>query len=109
MFHHRGASGWKPILIYEHAASPPARWLPDDVLVSYGSPEKSLHPWQQNLGDFIWLVERFSNPGDLVIDPLMGTGTTAEACFRTGRRFIGCDSESDAVELARRRLGDVGA
>lgn len=51
--------------------------------------------------------------GDLVLDPFMGTGSTAIACIRMGRRFIGCELEeehfADAVarikaELARQPL-----
>lgn len=44
-------------------------------------------------------------PGDgLVLDAFLGSGTTAEAAERTGRRFIGIDSNPAAIELARRRL-----
>jgi len=54
------------------------------------------------------LVERvirlLTSPGDLVLDCFMGSGTTAVAAIRTGRRFIGIELAPDYVELAKKRL-----
>lgn len=56
------------------------------------------------------LVERVlqlaSNPGDLVLDAFSGSGTTAVACERQGRRWIACDLGRFAVHTARKRLLD---
>lgn len=49
------------------------------------------------------IVIACSNPGDLVIDPFLGTGTTAEAALRLGRNFWGCDISSKDVAACRRR------
>jgi site-specific DNA-methyltransferase (adenine-specific) len=46
-----------------------------------------------------------SRPGDLVLDPFMGSGTTAVAAARLDRRFIGCELNPEYVEMAARRLG----
>jgi DNA modification methylase len=55
------------------------------------------------------LLERIilasSNPGDLVADFFMGSGTTGAAALKLERRFIGCDVNPEAVRLARERLG----
>jgi site-specific DNA-methyltransferase (cytosine-N4-specific) len=45
-----------------------------------------------------------SAPGDLVLDPFVGSGTTAVAAAALGRRFVGCELNPEYVELARRRL-----
>jgi len=45
-----------------------------------------------------------SRPGDLVLDPFLGSGTTAVAAARLGRRFIGCELNPDYVRMAERRL-----
>lgn len=54
------------------------------------------------------LVERIvrasSNPGDLVLDCFMGSGTTAIAAKKSGRDFIGCEIDSTYIALARDRL-----
>jgi site-specific DNA-methyltransferase (adenine-specific) len=49
-----------------------------------------------------------SQPGDLVLDPFVGSGTTALAAARLGRRFAGCELNPEYVELARRRLETAG-
>jgi DNA modification methylase len=46
----------------------------------------------------------WSNPGDLVLDPFMGSGTTAKAAQQTGRRFIGCEISPQYFALAHQRL-----
>lgn len=45
-----------------------------------------------------------SNPGDVVLDPFFGTGTTGAVAQRLGRHWIGIERDADYVELARRRL-----
>jgi len=49
----------------------------------------------------------WSNKGDVVFDPFMGSGTTAVACLKTGRRFIGIEIEAEYCDIARRRIEGV--
>jgi len=53
------------------------------------------------------LVRRFSNPGDLILDPFCGSGTTGVACIQTGRRFIGIEIEQKYAAIARRRISEA--
>ena len=46
---------------------------------------------QRPLANVKHYVEAFSRPGDLVVDPFMGSGTTAVACAQLSRSFVGCD------------------
>ena len=50
------------------------------------------------------LVELYTFVDDLVLDPFMGSGTTAVAAQRCGRRFVGYDTESSYVEIAEQRI-----
>jgi DNA modification methylase len=50
------------------------------------------------------LIQLYTFRGDLVLDPFLGSGTTALAAARTGRLFVGYDTEPAYVELARARL-----
>jgi DNA modification methylase len=52
------------------------------------------------------LIELYTYEGDLVLDPFMGSGSTAVAAARTGRHFVGYDTDPDYVELARKRVID---
>jgi site-specific DNA-methyltransferase (adenine-specific) len=50
------------------------------------------------------LIEQSTAPGDLVIDPFMGSGSVGVAALTLGRRFAGCDLSPKAVELTKVRL-----
>ncbi len=71
-------------------------------LVRDGSPR--LHPTQKPVGLMAELVRDFTNPGDRILDPFMGSGTTGVACVQEGRRFIGIEINPLYFEQARARL-----
>jgi len=50
------------------------------------------------------LIELYTYEGDLVLDPFLGSGTTALAAVRSGRRYAGCDTDPTYVEIARSRV-----
>jgi len=64
------------------------------------------HPPQKPVSLFEYLIKSYSNPGDLVFDPFMGSGTTAVAAMRTGRHFFGFEREAEYLEMARRRMAE---
>ena len=68
------------------------------------SKERSGHPAQfpeQLARDHII---SWSNPGDVVLDPFMGSGTTAVACIKNGRNYIGFDISDEYCQIAERRI-----
>jgi site-specific DNA-methyltransferase (adenine-specific) len=50
------------------------------------------------------VVRLYSDPGDIVLDPFVGSGTTAVAALQNGRRYIGIDKEQRHVDLAKRNI-----
>lgn len=54
-----------------------------------------------------WFIKLFTQPGDLVLDPFIGSGTTAVAALQLGRRYCGIDLDPHYVEMARRRVTAV--
>ena len=64
----------------------------------------SLHPTQKPVELMRWLVEKFTKPGDLVLDPYMGSGPIARACADLGRRYIGVELVEDYCAIAVSRL-----
>ena len=63
-----------------------------------------IHPTQKPLDLFQELVRKHSNPGDLVVDPFLGSGTTAVAALQEARIFKGCDIDEKYVQLAATRV-----
>ena len=57
----------------------------------YFSNNKGLHPTQKPVALFEYLIKTYTNEGDLVLDNCIGSGTTAVACIKTNRRFIGME------------------
>ena len=49
-------------------------------------------------------IESWSNPGDLVLDPMCGSGTTGKMALSNDREFIGIDISAEYIEIARERL-----
>ena len=54
-----------------------------------------------------YLINTYSNAGDVVLDSCMGSGSTGVACVNTGRNFIGCEIDPGYYELAKKRLEAV--
>lgn len=98
---------WKPIVLMGKGDWKPTRPFHD--LIRVAEMEKDLHNWQQTLAGVADLVERFSDPGDLVLDPFTGTGTTGVACVQVARRFAGCDIDPEMVAIARGRISTTEA
>ncbi len=96
---------WRPVAFFS-AGTYEVRTTIVDALMAEGRGEKGPadHPWQQTVGPFARLVEMAARPGELVLDPFLGSGTTALACLATRRRFLGCDVDPGAVSLALERL-----
>lgn len=81
--------------------------LPTDPLsdvqpwVYTGNP---LHPTQKAVGIIRPLVRAFSLPGDLVLDPFMGSGTAGVACAKEARRFMGVELDAGFFHIAAGRI-----
>lgn len=65
---------------------------------------KRLHPTQKPMQLFKELVRKHSIEGDLVVDPFLGSGTTAIAACENSRRFKGCDVNSEYIAIAQERV-----
>jgi site-specific DNA-methyltransferase (adenine-specific) len=79
--------------------------LPDTVL-NFHIPlaEQGQHPTQKPVALFEYLIKTYTQKGDTVLDPCVGSGTTAIAARNTGRHFICGDSSQEYVDMANMRL-----
>lgn len=74
-----------------------------------GDPGRSFahHPCQKPLPLMRRLVKKITRPGDMVLDPCAGSGSTGVACLQTDRRFIGVEVNPAYHAVALKRLADV--
>jgi adenine-specific DNA-methyltransferase len=80
-------------------------WPIGDVLDWTYSGNK-LHPTQKPLSVLLPLVETFSTPGGLVLDPFAGSGSSLLAAKMLGRRYLGVEMSGDYHAIASKRLGE---
>lgn len=66
--------------------------------------ERTAHQTQKPLSVILPMIRYWSNPGDLVLDPFAGSGTTAVAGKALGRRYIAIDSDPFSIAICRERL-----
>ena len=82
--------------------------LPTDVwwhtIVPTSGPEKTGYPTQKPLGVLRRIIQASSRPGDWVLDPFAGSGTTAAAARGLERRSVSIDVLPDALRIASARL-----
>lgn len=73
-----------------------------------GEDGKPLHPAQKPEALIQRMVVASTNPGDIVLDPFVGSGTTAAVAHKLGRRWIGIDTDAQYLRAASRRLRNLG-
>lgn len=108
LWHKRTNTFWKPVLWYTKG-----EYIGDyigDVLKSPPNDnDKQFHEWGQSLGGMEDIVERFTNPGEVILDPFAGGGTTGVAAVLKGRKFIGADISRENIEITEKRVREAYA
>lgn len=66
--------------------------------------QTAYHPTQKPVALMRWILEKWSKPGDLILDPYMGSGPVARACLDLGRRYIGIELSEAYCQIAVQRL-----
>lgn len=102
---HNLFEAWRPILVFRKPGKSARReWVPDAV---NSVRSKGFHPWQQSEQAPESYIGAYTSPGDTVLDPFCGGGTTAAVCRNIGRKFITYDISEEAIETAMWRLQRV--
>jgi DNA modification methylase len=74
------------------------------IVLDRGDGERRVHTTQKPEELMSSLIRDFTNPGDLILDPFAGSGTTGVAALRNGRRFIGWERDPKYHAVASKRL-----
>jgi len=86
----------------KHRDNPTGERYPKTILRH--KQEKGLHPTQKPVTLMSYLINTHSNPGDVVLDCTMGSGTTGVACIDTDRNFIGIEMDEKYFNIAKDRI-----
>src|SRR5712691_8839445 len=97
------------MVLYGHKGR---RWLfgrrDSDILHFPKVPTQTMqHPTEKPVALLKYLIEKSTLPGEVVLDPFMGSGSTGEAAKQTGRGFIGIEMEPTWFDVAKNRLGQL--
>jgi site-specific DNA-methyltransferase (adenine-specific) len=83
---------------------------PKSILeVSNADQRGRLHPTQKPLALMEYLIQTYTQRGDLVLDNVMGSGTTGVACAALGRRFVGIEKDANIYAVAETRIVEAYA
>lgn len=94
---------WKPVLWYvkgEYAGD----WVGDVTRSAVNDNDKAHHDWGQSESGMADLIERFTKPGDTILDPFVGGGTTAVVAVSMARYVIAADIDQRQLDITAGRL-----
>lgn len=90
----------------------PVAYLPGRHVIPGRGPASGVtpvlgHPCPRSIDHMRWIVNWWSDAGETVLDPFMGSGTTGVACAQTGRNFIGIEIDPGYFAIAEKRIHDA--
>ena len=97
--------GWKPLLIFQKEFKKLNAPM-DDFIIGSGR-EKGQHDWQQAVDELLPIIEKFTEKGDLIIEPFAGGGTTIIAANKLGRNIIAAEIEEETYNIAKNRIHGI--
>jgi len=90
---------WKPVLIFQNGKKKIENTFQDYFISEQR--EKQGHDWQQSKSGVAYLIEMFTNPNDLIVEPFAGSGTTLIAAKEKNRRVIGAEIDLETYNIAK--------
>lgn len=106
MFSKKVIVTWKPLLWFVKGTKPKTFEFIKDSVESQ-PPDKTLHPWAQSTLEAEHVISKLTIQNDVVLDCMMGTGTTAIAAIKLKRRFVGIEKDTKVLQIAKAQIGTL--
>lgn len=97
---------WKPLLWFTKGKYA-GDWIGDVCRGNTNDNDKRFHRWGQSESGMTDIIERFTYPGQVILDPFLGGGTTGIAAILMGRSFIGIEQDKAVFDVATERFGAI--
>ena len=94
------------VVIFQKSPIRKQRFMVNDC-ISSPQKEKELHPWQKSLNALEVLLSQFTKPGQLILEPFAGSGTTGVACMKKSRRCILIEKDAESIKITKARLKET--
>ena len=78
--------------------------LPRSIIKMDNNKKKRFHPTEKSQDILSWIIKYYTNEGDTILDPTMGSGSTGIACVSLNRKFIGIELDEDYYKVAKERI-----
>jgi len=97
---------WKPLLFFVKGKSR-SETEPVSDCIKGDYPEKALHPWTQDTAETDYYIHHLTPVDGVVLDCMMGTGTTGVSALNCGRKFIGIEIDRERFKITSKRIHDT--
>ena len=97
-------AGAKSILVFSKGKAQPIKWLSNVLDLHKKEKSHRKDNWEQPIEDAKFFINAYSNEGDIILDPNMGSGTTCIAAKQLNRNYIGIDISKEYCTIANERL-----
>ena len=100
---------WKPMLWYIKGERANNLVISNTIgdFIESNPPSKLYHEWEQNTIEAEFIIKNLTLKHQIVLDPMMGSGTTGIAAINLNRKFIGLEKEEEKFIIAKYRLEDI--
>jgi site-specific DNA-methyltransferase (adenine-specific) len=93
-------------VVFATLGRPLIRGKRDPNIFRFAKTGNVYHSTEKPVDMLEYLMSKFSDPGQTVCDPFMGSGSTCIACINTGRNFIGIEKDEEIFNTAKKRIED---
>jgi len=94
---------FRGVLIFQKKPIKKMRLMTMDF-IKIMNPEKELHPWQRSIDELVELLNKFTEPKQIILEPFAGVGTVGVACIQAKRKCILIDNDKKVIKIIEERL-----